>query len=695
MSLKRVKSIRFLAKLFLFCFIFVAGAFGYKSVFAVDYVPSAGVTGQQSSFYNDVGSGGNTFQQLTGQVPVTDKELQQISGNIQQIAGSEFNFLKGVETKKTLSSKLFQTTLSTALNSLAFDAANWIASGGKGQGAAFERRGLGQIATDAMDAAAGDFLYTLGKEGITGAGGLNLCQPSLGLDLQIGLGLKQFQRPTPKCTFSQMRQNWEQELRDPNFLRNFQDYFNPTSNDLGIALNVQTANLERMLFEKENKVEEAKTNEISAGGIKPISEMISGLKTTPAKFIYDAKKNQLIENLGNNIGKYTGDALVDALNIFINQLAIQLIQKLLEGGLFSSDGGSGSKAGLYNPYADTGAGGGVNAAKDRFKKIIQPRFNVRGDYDILAELTICPDQNPGKAGPTNCVITDNFRQAVQERKTVGQAINDGTLNKEGIFGFETKNLEPRYVDENYPYRTIMILRKFRILPVSWEVAALYINEHFETEGQKTLGYLVDCFDGEDDYGEKNTNSNEDWCRGLIDPNWVLKAPLNYCAREGYGPELIGEPQVSAGGNYNIQRKDSYCADEQACIKERFDGSCEVYGYCTEERRTWNFGAEDCSPLYNTCQTFYGEDKQSISYLKNTLEWCDASGAGCKWYSAAYDYPNAKWSSDDKNKKYFNRNVEKCDSNKEGCAEFIRAKAGLGTNLIFNSGFEEWSDDKTA
>jgi len=699
MLFKKLKSMKFLAKLFVFCFVFIGLFFSFNSFFAQGALDYSGVVGAgdwemvQPDYSHVIGAGDWAMaEQATGvaqgEIAVSEEELKRIEEEAKKIYGSQFSFFQGVERKKEASSRIFQSMLSTALNTLAFDAANWVASGGKGQGPAFEQRDLGQIALDAADAAAGDLLYNLGQEGIGGVSGLNLCQPSIGVDFRIGLGLQQFSKPKPKCTFSQMRENWEQELRNPNFLRNFQDYFEPTSNDLGIALSVHVASLEKTLFEKEFKVKEAESNEASAGGINPITEMISGLKTTPAKFIYDQTEHQLVQQLGDNIGKYTGDALVDALNIFINQLAIQLIQRLLQDGLFQSDSGS-SGGGIYNPYEDASSGGGVRAAKERFREIIQPRFNVRGDYDILTELATCPD--PNNAGPTNCVISDIFRQAIQERKTVGQAMSEGLLNQEGVFGFEAKDLEPRYVDEQYPYRSIIILRKFRILPVGWELAAAYINENFATTNQQALKDLVNCFDGSDDYGEKENLSSNDWCRGLVDPNWVLKAPLNYCAREGYGHELISEPQVIQG-EYNIQRKDNYCADEQSCIKENYDGSCEVYGYCTEERRTWNFGSDSCEPLYNTCQTFYGNNGESTSYLKNTLQWCDAGGAGCKKYSNLYDYGEKDWKD---SSEYFNRNIDQCDSDAEGCTEFIRAKAGLGTNLIPNSSFEEWSNETTA
>jgi len=702
---------KIMVKAVLFCLIFVGfflfskneASAAIPGLSECPTLPDLSVTGayQQRLFAEAAGVGvGELRDALSGAMAIdtSDALVQKINKAMKEQGCKDYQFMQGVEMKKSLGSKLFQTTLSNVLNTLAFDAANWIASGGQGQESAFERRSFGQIALDAVDSAAGEFLYQWGTEGPLG---VNLCQPSLGVDLEIGLGLRQYQRPKPACTFSQMRDNWEEELNRPDFLGRFQDYFNPTSNDLGIALSAHTMNLERLAFEKESQVEEAKNY---TGGIKPISEMISGLKKTPSQFLYDAQKAQLIENLGDNIGKYTGDALIDALNIFINQLAIQLINRFLQEGLFGGGDSGGSSSGLgalYQPEADvTAESGGVQAAKDRFRKITQPRFNVRGDYNILAELSMCPD--PNNVGPTNCVITDNFRQAVQERKTVGQAMTEGMLNAAGAFGFSARNQEPRYQDENYPYRSLIILRKFRILPVGWEVAANYINEHAGDAGvlgkaQLTLKDLVDCFDPCDQYtgfGDGNNNNGNctapapdpnSWCRKLVDPDWVLKAPLNYCARQGYGETLL-----SAGAG-SIQRSGNYCADEQACIKENSDGSCEVYGYCTEERRNWNFGAGSCNPLYNTCQTFYGQEGKSISYLKNTLAWCDSSGAGCRWYSTKYNYGsegNARW--DESEKIYFNRNAEQCDAADEGCREFIRAKAGLGTNLIPYSSFEQWT-----
>ncbi|MFA6550970.1 MAG: hypothetical protein WCV41_00350 [Patescibacteria group bacterium] len=602
----------------------------------------------------------------TGGLGVEVNSYQLASGQKQQsLFDKALDALKAGLAKS--GSMAFQSGLTTMLNTLAYDAANYVANGMTGQKSAFEQRSFGDLFKDSLDAAAGDFLSTLGSKGFSG---LNLCEPTLGLKGKIGLGLYQAQRPKPKCTFSEMRNNWETELRDPNFLTNFQDYFEPTSNDLGIALSANTMFFQKQANDATAKLEEYKMNQ---GWLNVRN--IAGNTKTPASMIKASTEKDLIKS-PEDVVKFTGDALVDALNIFLNQLAIQLLRNLLYGGLTS---GSGSSNSLYNYQADYSSGGGTAAAKDQFRKIMQPRFDVRGDYDILAELTQCPD--PTKAGPTNCVITEKFRQAVQGRKTVGQAMTEGMLNAGGTFGFSKFNEEPRYQDENYPYRSLLILRKFRIIPVGWELAAGYINAKFNEGGAKTmplytLENLINCFDPDDEYNGKG--NGDKWCEDLIDPDWVLKAPLNYCAREGYGPEIFGEAQISSDGGYNIQRKDNYCADEQACVKENSDGSCEVYGYCTEERRTWNFGNNSCNPLYNTCQTFAKADGASVSYLKNTLSWCDASGAGCESYATNYDYSKSQWQTG--NEIYLNNNAGSCDSASEGCHEFLRIEKSKVENL---------------
>jgi hypothetical protein len=332
----------------------------------------------------------------------------------------------------------------------------------------------------------------------------------------------------------------------------------------------------------------------------------------------------------------TGSVLVDAANLFLNQLAITAINNLMRNIGRNVDTYT-SPYDWTNPDAVGPNRGGITAAKARFRKIIEPIFNVRGDYNILNELSVCPD--PTKAGPTNCVMDSQFQSAVEAKLTVAEAMKQGYLKADAVFGFMSDGLEPNYI-EGYPYRSMKILRKFRIIPVGWELAAQFIAEKPGfVDGIKTLEDLVSCYDPNDAWDRYDA----DWCRGLVDPNWVLKAPLNYCQREGPGPEIVSDQVVGSGeDSYRaIKRNENYCADEQTCIMENKDGSCAYYGYCTEERPKWDFNGDSCDPLYNTCQTYRSTDGQTVSYLNNTLDYgdCDTGSAGCLLYCEDYSPSN--------------------------------------------------------
>lgn len=580
--------------------------------------------------------------------------------------------------KENAWSTLYQKTLSQALNIIAYDTATWLGTGGKGQKPLFITEGWGEYLSDVADDAVGSTIERIGKEW-----DFDLCAPDAVLKGRIGLGLVSQYRPArPACTFSEMKKDWEEELSRPDFLSRFQDMFNPVSNDLGISLSLQTKVIEEQKLAEERK----KLDRQESGGWLDIRNIAGLLQGPPG----EPKQNRefLDKLLASNFIQFTGDALVDASNIFLRQLAITLINEQIRklGGKKTTSPYDWSS--LTNFAAGPGSGG-IAGAREQLRKIIQPNFTVRGDYNILSELAQCP--NPNKAGPTNCVIDNKFSQAIQKRMTVGQAMKEGYLNANGVFGFISgDNLEPNYL-EGYPYRSMIILRKFRILPVGWEVAAQFIKENSGVSGgTRNLGDLVACFDSGDDY----PGYFAAWCEGLVDPNWVLKAPLNYCRRQGPGPEIIQQNISGTGADseLSLTRNDKYCADEQSCIKENNDGSCQLYGYCTAERRKWSFSSKSCEPNYNTCQTFKQSDGRSASYLENTLDFsgCSVDNVGCQAYCSDYNYSSGAYSctSASGNKIYLDQDAEACDAKNEGCHEFIRTKAGLGVNLLVNSSFEE-------
>src|SRR3989344_7993390 len=167
--------------------------------------------------------------------PKTDQSIYKL--NTDENKGWWQSFLNLAKSKalSTASSKAFGEALKGALNTIAYDTATWIGSGGKGQKPLFIKEDWGTYLANVGDNAAGTFLEKLGSD--NGYAKFNLCEPDLLVKVKIGLGLVQFQRPgAPACTFSQMVKNWDKELQREDFLTRFQDMFEPTSNDLGIAL---------------------------------------------------------------------------------------------------------------------------------------------------------------------------------------------------------------------------------------------------------------------------------------------------------------------------------------------------------------------------------------------------------------------------------------------------------------------------
>jgi len=568
------------------------------------------------------------------------------------------------------------SAVSSALNTIAYDTATWIGSGGKGQKPLFIREGWDEYLNNVADNAGGHFIEELNE-----IWGVDLCEPDIGLKLKIGLGLRQYQKPrTPSCTFSEMKNNWESELERGDFLPRFQDMFEPTSNEFGIALSLQSSYFEEIEKDKKNKEEERK----ASGGWLDVRNIAYRLNSPPGQT--EAEKEQADAAHIQSMQKRSDNPFVDAANVFLNQLALSAFNNLMRsigGGLSTYTNPYDGDFGIPDDYGDYFGGPmnqGVEGVQGKIRRVIQPKFNVRGDYDILGELSICPD--PQKAGPTNCVIDDKFRQAVENRLTVGEALDQGYFYPEGVFGFLSGGLEPGY-SGGYPYRSMIILRKFRIIPVGWELAAQYIKDNpVETAGVKSIKDLIDCYSDTDRY----EGYHADWCEGLVDPTWVLKAPLNYCAREGYGPEIVSEQVTGEGYDSEIviSRDDGYCGDERSCIQEEEGGSCEAYGYCTKEKRKWVFDSESCEPKYNTCQSFKSSDGKTVALMENTLDYsgCSIDSAGCREYARAttrddiFDNDRVDWNSV-ADRVFLNGSAEDCESDEEGCQEFERLEEFSG------------------
>ncbi len=644
----------------------------------------------------------------------------------------------------------FQRTLASALNKIAYDAANYIGSGGKGQNPLFVTQNLGDYLAQIGDEAAGQYIETFvnnlntdTNEGCsarlqscredclkTQSGGVeddatrltlcntdcdkgatacvaqnpgngavtpsfNVCSPSsLEAKVKIGLGLVDQNRPqAPNCTASKMIKDWGDDIqkkidsfKDPEYLTTFANIFDPRSNDLGIYFMAQSD----MSSQANIKKEITGSDFVRTGGWLDVRNIAGELEGVPGEAQRAA--NTASQARQEALGKTTGDILVDAANVFLNQLYISAFDNLLRSLAKKSGGANNSSnSAAGNREGDPKVLYGESALREVTNALLQPKFAVRADYDILSELSMC--QNPKSPGPNDCVIDDKFRQAISEKKTVAEAIKDGYLH--GDWQLTTDNNQ-----SNYSLRNISVLRKYRILPVGWEQAV----SKSQAQGRRvTLKDLVSCFDYNDDYSDFSSGfdqTDQGWCQGLVDPNWVLKAPLNYCKKEGISSQIISSNIIPGikGQNgvadvlssLNVIRAENYCADNQTCIKEKDDGSCEAYGYCNEEKRTWDFGSDSCAPINNTCQSFTSSTGQSVSYLENTLDYaqCNADNSGCRRYSlsGAYATSTGVTTWDGVRSLYLNKNLSDCDNKEEGCTGLLRVKPAWGANLIMNANF---------
>lgn len=166
----------------------------------------------------------------------------------------------------------------------------------------------------------------------------------------------------------------------------------------------------------------------------------------------------------------TGSLKADLITIFTNTLIDRLVKRFF-----------GSKCGL-NPNAAGCKGpsggsklsqlvfggvqpSGVAAAKLQFASFSKLNF-TRGS----------PGQDPVSSGDLTSkgIIDSGFQTAIDQELTVKEAIEKGLIG--GTFGFDAEGREPS-VDSGIAYRAIVYLRTYRVVPVGWELAAKWIQDH--------------------------------------------------------------------------------------------------------------------------------------------------------------------------------------------------------------------------
>ena len=589
---------------------------------------------------------------------------------------------------------------------IAYDLAVGIASGGKGQMPLFSTDGWGDYMKNAGLDAAGEFIGSFGD-----MVGVNFCappNPRVGLNLQLSLGsIYSGELPAPTCKWSEISSNWDSfvsEVQSEDFLREMASQFR-VSYEAGTDLDLAMTGFIGA-FDASTKAEKSALEERREGqGFKAVEEFISGKVKTPAEVVREAslgivKDPKMAEEqkqamMSQALAQGGTQILTMFASTFVSTLLSKTMDLIFKKGMVSL-------ADLF-PKSDSTtsegtAWGGRRAAELAFADLLVPQIKEGGTYDVLTDFIVCPDKFKGV---NNCVMDGNFEAAVRraqtgEPLTVGEAIDEGLLHGEWpLFppSNAAKNQDPYCYTYGYCYSNLVKLRKARIIPIGWEIAAQSQTSTEPVSLKEVVDKFRDCNYTDPAYPEGKADAEHKYCH-LIDPDWILKAPLGQCRARVYGPLL-----QTAENSF----RQEVCVDTPTCIAEDNQGNCAGgWGYCTREKNIWRLDGDQCDAQYDTCRALTRRDGQNVAYTINTIDYgppCNADDIGCRWYSKRESKVGDIWQWQDvltsttagpmrNDRIFFNKNIAQCDE--PGCNEFLRTTADTRLNLVANSSFENFT-----
>ncbi|MCR4314017.1 MAG: hypothetical protein NUV84_02090, partial [Candidatus Uhrbacteria bacterium] len=531
------------------------------------------------------------------------------------------------------------------LNRLAFEAAVAIASGGPGEDSLFYNQTPSEAFKQLGLEVAGEAIGSMSQLSTSKLGiKFNLCQPSMeGLQATLALGIKQkYQPKEPKCDILEIASNWQafgasiyQQYLDPaerqnEMLKTFASSLKPGQNELTAALRINIA--------VDQEIQEAKFlqfAERNKSTYKPVTDFISGNVKTPSETLQadfeealkNSKKTGEQIRVGElaNAGELIGGLALSTASTFTNVLLSKLLDRIYTG-LFDTA--------VINPFDLEALGSGdKEAAQERFASIITTNPIATTGYDALSGFVVCMPEGTINRTLNSCVMDVNFLAAVNRGTagvplTVQEAIDEGLLDEDWPLispDNMAANQDPFCYTYGYCYGNLVKLRKARVLPIGWELAAQRNSESNPATLQEIIDGFNDCTQDGTIRPEGKLDGQSKWCH-LIDPNWVLKYPETQCRAVGNGEIRIST--LSPGRN-------SECVDTPSCIGEDNDGNCvDGYGYCVQEKNVWRFRGEECPQEYATCLSFTNtQSGDDGDFLVNTVDYsvCDQDNAGCRWY----------------------------------------------------------------
>lgn len=542
---------------------------------------------------------------------------------------------------------------SYALRKVAYDSAVWVASGGKGQGTMAYGNNFGDYLGNVASEAGGVAIEEFSKQG-----GFNLCKvPDIKIDLALKVGLRKdfggAAPPTkPACNTLEFIQNWQTGLskfsKPEALTKAFNVSLQVDDSDFGIYGAAREKIGNKVFQQTKSKQLEREEGQ----GYKAAETNVSGQVKTPAQDVKKVAGSQTPDETVKsnedqlNAAVASGDIKVfpTILSIFLSTLSSNIISNfqtkgilpfgLCVGGMGGADcnklAGSFSGGGMGDIGYDSGGftAFGKSAAQSFFNYMTAVKIKEPTRYDLISQLNSCPDS----PGIYNCRAGDDLINAINQQMTIGEAIKVGILdgNKKLVPDEETKqNNNINCFRDAYCLSNVRALRQVRILPVGFELAVKKSDINVPWTLKQVVDGFYEC--GADLTVE---DINHPYCH-LIDPNWVLKAPLAKCNA------LVNSASLASA---DVPNRLEECVDLQTCVQTNPDGTCADYAYCTREKNTWKFPADSCSSQFATCRSFQNEAGQTVSYLMNTVDknYCTQQNVGCRAYSLTVSTSTGAW-----------------------------------------------------
>lgn len=611
----------------------------------------------------------------------------------------------------------FMNVMQTVMGQVAYDAANYIASGGKGESALFYQKGFSGYLQDIGSSALGEFMGSLSDSSFFHTIGFDLCRPPnpqtlLRIQLSLGNFLPsqgRFSRPQARCDFNDVIQNYNQvyqSLSNTDVLRNIDANLNTNSNDLGVAFNIFGRSMEYVTHQQDTAEKDRK----EGNGWRTLSDMVSGRIRTPSDTIREEANQLLVKDPKATEAQINTAILQNAwemgptrlatytASVFLNTLSSKLLNRIMKDGI-----SLGNIADLFKPGPNTSAlrgpddlldGNGTDARNANID-LRTPSLFKNAAFDLVSEMQGCPTDN---RGAWNCTIDEGFAQAIQTRTedgrfTIQEALNRGYLHPNWKLIPSTSYREERDpLCYTYAYCSgnLRKLRTMRILPVGAEFAANSVENKLNCKSPKgctTLGQVVAAFNDCNSTGQRD--DAHPWCH-LIDPDWVLTSLPQQCALSGYGDSMLSP---------NLPQRREECQDVQTCLSRNDKGECVGgYGYCVAEKTVYRFGAQECSARFASCRSYQSRAGEGVSYLRNTLDYgkCSQDNVGCLWYATQQDPSGGRTDAwvgtvSDGPRQYFDNTLEECAADQAGCTKLLAVKEGESAlNLVANPSFERFN-----